>query len=108
MTAEVGFSTLGGGGGLIEPPQTEAGGFREKGSFDRTINQLLTLKMVKIFFIKCMANDHFSEPPRRASKNPIFIFCRILVPGHLRGPEVSLSRILGVLSVEPFLGEGTV
>ena len=41
------------------------------------------------FFTKYMANDDFSEPPRRAdSKNPIFIFCRILGPGHLRGPGV--------------------
>ena len=31
--------------------------------------------MVKIFFTKFMANDDFSEPPRRAdSANPIFIF----------------------------------
>ena len=40
------------------------------------------------------------------SKDPIFIFCRFFGPGHLRGPGVSLGRILGVLSIEPFLGEG--
>ena len=56
-----------------------------------------------------MANDDFSEPPRCAdSKNPIFIFCRFLGLGHLRGPGVSLGRILGVLSIEPYLGEGGV
>ena len=56
-----------------------------------------------------MANDDFSEPPRRAdSKNPIFIFGGFLGLGHLRGPGVSLGRILGVLSIEPFLGEGGV
>ena len=50
-----------------------------------------------------MASGVFSEPPRRAdSKNPIFIFCRILGLGHLRGPGFSLGRILGVLSIEPF------
>ena len=61
--------------------------------------------MVNFFFTKCMANDVFSEPPRRAdSKNPIFIFSRFLGLGHLRGPGVSLGRILGVQSVEPFWG----
>ena len=31
--------------------------------------------MLNSFFTKCMANDDFSEPPRRAdSKNPIFLF----------------------------------
>ena len=54
-----------------------------------------------------MANDDFSEPARRAdSKNPISIFCRFFGLGHLRGPGVSLGWILGVLSIEPFLGEG--
>ena len=54
-----------------------------------------------------MANDDFSEPPWRAdSKNPIFIFGQFLGLGHLRGPGVRLGRILGVLSIEPFLGEG--
>ena len=54
-----------------------------------------------------MATDDFSEPPRRAdSKNPIFIFCRFLGLGHLRGPGISLVWILGVPSVEPLLGEG--
>ena len=28
--------------------------------------------------------------------------------GHLQGPGVNLGRILGVLSIEPFLGEGGV
>ena len=50
-----------------------------------------------IFSAKYMANDDFSKTPRRAdSTNLIFIFfCRILGPGHLRGPGVSLGRILG-------------
>ena len=54
-----------------------------------------------------MANDNFSEPPRRAdSKNPIFFFSRFLGLGHHQGLGVRLGRILGVLSIEPFLGEG--
>ena len=54
-----------------------------------------------------MANDDFSEPPQRAdSKNPIFIFSRFLGLGHLQGLGVRLGMILGVLSIEPFLGEG--
>ena len=56
-----------------------------------------------------MANDDFSEPPRHAdSKNPIFFFSRFLGLGHLQGLGVRLGRILGVLSIEPFLGEGGV
>ena len=54
-----------------------------------------------------MANDDFSEPPRRAdSKNPIFFFSRFLGLGHLQGLGVRLGRIWGVLSLEPFLGGG--
>ena len=54
-----------------------------------------------------MANDDFSEPPQRAdSKNPIFFFSRFLGLGHLQGLGFRLGRILGVLSIEPFLGEG--
>ena len=40
------------------------------------------------------------------SKYPIFIFSQFLGPGHLQGPGVRLGRFLGVLSNEPFLGEG--
>ena len=41
VTGDVGFSLAGGGGGgSIEPPKT-GGGVRERGSIDRTINQLL-------------------------------------------------------------------
>ena len=68
---------------------------------------LSTTKKLVDFFTKYMANDDFSEPPRRAdSKNPIFSFSRFFGLGHLRGPGVSLGRILGVLSIEPLLGEG--
>ena len=56
--------------------------------------------MVKNYSTKSMANDDFSEPPRRAdSKNPIFSFSRFL------GPGVRLRRILGGPSIEPFLEE---
>ena len=56
-----------------------------------------------------MANDDFSEPPRRAdSKNPTFFFPPLLGLGHLQGLEVRFGRILGVLSIQPFLGEGGV
>ena len=55
--------------------------------------------MVNFFSTKSMANDDFSEPPRRADpKTPIFIFfCRFLGLGHLRGPGV----ILGSASLDP-------
>ena len=54
-----------------------------------------------------MANDDFSEPPRRTdSKNLSFIFFRLLGPRHHRGPGVSLGRILGVMSIEPFFWVG--
>ena len=56
-----------------------------------------------------MANDDLSEPPEHAdSKNPIFILCRFLGLGHLRGPGVSLGWSLGVPSIEPFLAGGGV
>ena len=40
--------------------------------------------------------------------NPLdaLIFCRFLGLGHLRGPGVSLGRILGVPSIEPLFGGG--
>ena len=63
--------------------------------------------MVNLFFTNYMANDDFSEPPRHAdSKNPIFIFCRILGPGHLQGPGVSLGRMFRGPSVDPLVGWG--
>ena len=56
-----------------------------------------------------MAHDVFSEPPRRAhSKNPIFFFSRFLGLGHLQGLGVTLGRIFGVVSIEPFWGDGGV
>ena len=39
-------------------------------------------------------------------KIPFSFFADFLGRGHLRGPGVSLGRILGVLPIEPFLGEG--
>ena len=39
-------------------------------------------------------------------KIPFSFFSRFLGLGHLRGPRVSLGRILGVLSIEPFWGRG--
>ena len=56
-----------------------------------------------------MANDDFSGPPQHAdSQNPIFFFSQFLGLSHLQGLGVRLGRILGVLSIEPFLGEGGV
>ena len=106
-----------GGGGNRAPQNGGGGGVWEKGSIDRTINQLrgnLALKAPKIFWRikngqifcpKYTASDDFSEPPRRTdSKNPIFILCRFLGLGHLRGPGVSLGRILGARQLSPFWG----
>ena len=43
-----------------------------------------------------MADDDFSEPPRRAdSKNPIFIFCRIFGSGSPPGPGGQLVGLGG-------------
>ena len=54
-------------------------------------------------------NVDFSEPPRCTdSKKPIFIFCQFLGLVRLRGLGGSLVRILGVPSIEPFLGRGRV
>ena len=69
----------------------------------------MSTKIGHFFSTKYMANDDFSDPPQRAdSKNPIFFFSRFLGLGHLQGPGVRLGRILGVLSIQPFLGEGGV
>ena len=46
------------------------------------------------------------EPPKTGWWGGIFIFCRFLGLGHLRGPGVSLGRILGVPSIEPLSGRG--
>ena len=63
--------------------------------------------MVKFFFTKCMANDEFSKPPRRAdSKNPVFIFCRFLCLGHLRGLGSVSVGFRGSRQLSPFWGGG--
>ena len=63
--------------------------------------------MLKIFFTKYMANDDFSDPlDALIPKIPFSFFCRLLGLGHLRGPGVSLVRILGVPSIEPFFWGG--
>ena len=41
-------------------------------------------------------------------KIPFSFFSQFLGLGHLQGLGVRLGRILGVLSIEPFLGEGGV
>ena len=52
--------------------------------------------IVLFFFTKHMANDDFSEPPRRADpQNSIFIFYRILGAGHLRVEGSVAVRIRG-------------
>ena len=65
--------------------------------------------MIKnFFFTEYMANDDFSEPPRRAdSKMFIFISLPNSGSGSPPGPGVSLGRILRGASIEPlFLGGG--
>ena len=63
----------------------------------------------KISPTKYMANDDFSEPLDALIPNiPFLFFCRFLRLGHLRGPGVRLGRILGVLSIEPFFGGGSL
>ena len=62
--------------------------------------------MVNFFSTKYMANDEFSEPPRRAdSKTPIFIFRPNLGPHLFQGLGVSFGKIWGP-SIEPFGGGG--
>ena len=97
----------GGVGSTAPPPPPNWGsGVWEKGSIDRAIvhsyHELWRRKNgQKCFLTKCTAKDHFSEAD---SKNSIFIFCRILGLGHLRGPGVGLRRILGGPSIEPLGG----
>ena len=50
--------------------------------------------MVMLFPTKYMANDGFSEPPRRTdSKNSIFIFLPNFACGSPPGPQGSVSVI---------------
>ena len=64
-------------------------------------------------------NGQFSPPPNTwqmmtflnpldalIPKIPCSFFCRISGPGHLRGPGVSLGRILGVRQLSQFWGGG--
>ena len=46
---------------------------------------------------------HVALPPPPPPSRPVFFFCRILGPGHLRGPGISLGRsfYLGEASIEP-------
>ena len=75
---------------------------------------LRTLKMVILFSpTKYVANDDFSEPPRRAdSRNYIFIFFLPIFffwSGSPPGPGVSLGRISqGGRQLSFFLGAGGV
>ena len=69
-------------------------------------NFFWTIKNGQFYFTKYMANDDFSERPQRADS--IFILCRYLGLGHLRGPGVSLGRILGGPSIAPLFRGGGV
>ena len=64
--------------------------------------------MVKIFFTKCMSNDDFfflNLLDVLIPKIPFSFFADLWV-WVTWGPGVNLVRILGVLSIEPLLGEG--
>ena len=66
----------------------------------RGAEKVLTIENGQVFVrTKYMTND-------ADSKNPIFIFAGFLCPGHLRGLGVSLGRIFGSPSIEPFLVAG--
>ena len=59
------------------------------------------------FFTKYMANDSFSEPPRRAdSKNPIFFFSRFWVWVTSKAWGSDLVGFWGSCQLSPFWGEG--
>ena len=64
----------------------------------------LSIKIDRFLFTKYMADDDFSEPPRRAdSKNPIFIFW-VWVTSEAQG-SVSVG-FWGSRQLSPFLGGG--
>ena len=102
-----------GGGVSIEPPKT--GGFGKTAGLTGPLHRLsltlppkapqsfLSIEKGHCFPSQYMANDGFSEPHQHAdSKDPIFIFCRLLGRGHRQGPGVSLGRILGGPSIQRF------
>ena len=100
------------GGGVNRGPQNGGGGSGKRAQLTGPSISHYELwwrrrRNGQFFFTKYMANDDFSEPPRRTdSTNPIFTFCRFLGLGHLRGPGVSLGRISGPRQLSPFLGWG--
>ena len=61
--------------------------------------------MVNFFFTKYMAKDDSSGPLNTLiPKIPFAFFCRMLGPGHLWGPVVSLGRIFGSRQLSLFGG----
>ena len=83
---------------------------REKGSIDRTIDQAPNIALSSengpiLFSPTTWLMMTFLNPlDAPIPKLSVSLFCRILGPGHLRGPGVSLGRSLGGPSIEPFLG----
>ena len=97
----VGLSTWGGGGGQQSPPKLGGGESGKRAQLtsplisyyklwrQRCQKFLCALKMVKFFSTKYMANDDFSETPRRAdSKNRIFFFLPFFRSGSPPRPGV--------------------
>ena len=62
--------------------------------------------MINFFFYRIHGKRRFPNPLNALIPKISFPFflCRILGPGHLRGPGVSQGRIFGDPSIEPFIG----
>ena len=106
--------TCGGGGGVNRAPKNWGGGVQEKGSIDKH-HSLVIMKSGaegaenwSIFFSPNIWQMMTFLNPLDAlnPKIPFSFFADFLGLGHLRGPGVSLGRILGVLSIEPLFGGG--
>ena len=97
----------GGGGGADRAPKNGGGG---KGSIDRHHQSVVMnsgIKSGQFFFSpNIWQMMTFLNPLDTLIPKLIFISCRFLGLGHLRGMRVSLGRIVGVPSIEPFGGGG--
>ena len=67
----------------------------------------MSIKIGRFFFTKYMANDDFSEPPRRTgSKNPIFFFPDFGVWVTSKAWGSDSVRFWGSYQLSPFWGRG--
>ena len=118
-----GFSIRGGGEGINRAPKTWGGVGKKAPLTGPGISDDEVWRQRPPHFFLTIETGQFFPPPNTwqtmsylnplaalIPRIPFSFFCRLSGPGHLRGPRVSLGRILGGgASIEPFvfLGGGS-